>query len=82
MENKSNSVGDVQGPYVELLRTTPESWTHIGSVLANFPKSKSNKVHMTGALQKVIEHAELPVEGVPYEGEFGSKSDLEKFDAD
>ena len=40
-------------------------------------------MHMTGILQKVIEHAKLPVLGVPYHSEWGeidSKSDLEKFD--
>jgi L-glutamine-phosphate cytidylyltransferase len=81
--NKPRNVEEVQGQYMGLLRMTPKSWKHIASIRAKFSKNIRDNMHMTGILQKVIEHAKLPVLGVPYHSEWGeidSKSDLEKFD--
>ena len=80
---KPRTVEEVQGQYVGLLRMTPESWKHIASIHARLPKHIRDKMHMTGTLQKVIEHARFPVLGVPYQsewGEFDTESDLKTFD--
>ena len=74
---------EVQGQYMGLLRITPEGWEHIASIRAKLPRNIRDKMHMTGTLQKVIEHATFPVIGIPYESEWGeidSKSDLDQFD--
>ena len=81
--NKPNSVEEVQGQYMGLLRITPESWEKITSVISKSPKSVCDKMSMTGLLQSLIQCTKLPVIGVPYEGKWGeidSQSDLEKFD--
>jgi L-glutamine-phosphate cytidylyltransferase len=82
--NKPTRVDEVQGQYMGLLRMTPEGWRQITRILKKTPKNVRDQMHMTGTLQKIIEHAQISVLGVPYVsewGEFDSRSDLEKFDA-
>ncbi len=82
--NKPDTVDEVQGQYMGLLRITPEIWSYILNVLAKFPKNKRDKVSMTRVLQTVIEQSKFPVTGVSYENEWGeidSESDLQKYNA-
>lgn len=81
--NKPTGVEEVQGQYMGLLRMTPAGWRQITLILNKIPKNIRDQMHMTGTLQKVIEHTQFSVLGVPYGsewGEFDSRSDLEKFD--
>lgn len=82
--NKPNTVDEVQGQYMGLLRITPESWNYILRVLAKFPENERDEVSMTRVLQAVIEQLKFPIIGVPYKndwGEIDSESDLQKFNA-
>ena len=80
--NKPDSVDEVQGQYMGLLRITPESWKQIASILATLPKNARDQISMTSLLQNLIQYRNFQIIGVPYEGEWGeidSHSDLEKF---
>ncbi len=82
--NKPDTVDEVQGQYMGLLRITPESWSYILNVLAKFPGNKRDKVSMTSVLQTFIKQSKFPLIGVPYEsdwGEIDSESDLQVYDA-
>ena len=82
--NKPDTVDEVQGQYMGLLRITPESWNYISRVLAKFPENERDEVSMTRILQAVIEQLKFPIIGVPYKndwGEIDSESDLQKFNA-
>lgn len=81
--NKPDSLKEIQGQYMGLLRLTPHSWRKIMSALEQLPKSRRDQINMTSALQYLIKKSNYPIEGIPYEGswfEFDSPSDLEVFD--
>jgi len=69
--NKPVSVNEVQGHYMGLLLYKPEGWAEVLRIRAQMTPSESDRMHMTGALQKVIEAGIVPVQAVPYEAEWG-----------
>ena len=80
--NKPDSVDQVQGQYMGLLKITPESWKQITSILAKLSKNARDQISMTRLLQNLIQYRKFQITGVPYEGEWGeidSYSDLAKF---
>jgi choline kinase len=77
--NKPNSVQEVQGQYMGLLRLTPEGWGEMLRIRAGLPPAECDRMHMTGTLQRVIEAGRIAVEAIPYElswGEVDSAEDL------
>jgi choline kinase len=68
---KPNSIEEVQGQYMGLLRFMPTAWTEIRRILDRLPRSECDRMHMTGTLQKVIEVGNVPVAAIPYFGEWG-----------
>ena len=50
--NKPDTVDEVQGQYMGLLRITPKSWSYILNVLAKFPGNK--RMSHTSVLQTFI----------------------------
>ncbi len=80
--NKPNSIAEINGQYMGLLRITPRGWQQIVDILSKLPKEVKNKIDMTSTLQKVIQYAKTPVLGIPYESEWGeidSQLDLEQY---
>lgn len=76
---KPNSVAEVQGQYMGLLRFTPEGWSDIFRIRSGLPSLVCDRMHMTGTLQKVIEAGRVGIHAVPYEfawGEVDSAEDL------
>lgn len=69
--NKPQSIDEVQGQYMGLLRFTPEAWREVSSIRAALPPDVRDRMHMTGTLQKVIEAGRLPIMALPYSGEWG-----------
>jgi len=67
--NKPVSVNKVQGPYMGLLLYRPEGWAEVLRIRAQMTPSESDRMHMTGTLQKVIEAGVVPVKVVPYDAE-------------
>jgi choline kinase len=76
---KPQSVKDVEGQYMGLLRITPEGWGEMVRIRAFLSADQCDKMHMTGTLQKVIEKGSVAIVAVGYEGEWGeidSEDDL------
>jgi choline kinase len=69
--NKPVSINEVQGQYMGLLLYKPEGWAEVLRIRAQMTPFESDRMHMTGTLQKVIEAGIVPVQAVPYEAEWG-----------
>ncbi|HYC42122.1 MAG TPA: phosphocholine cytidylyltransferase family protein [Noviherbaspirillum sp.] len=69
--NKPKSVEEVEGQYMGLLRFTPAGWSEIARIRASLAREESDRMHMTGTLQKVIEAGRVPIVALPYKGEWG-----------
>lgn len=82
--NKPQSVGEVQGQYMGLLRFTPKGWAEVVRIRSGLACDECDRMHMTGTLQKVIEAGRVPVAGVPYDkpwGEVDSVDDLKQYES-
>ncbi|WP_275099284.1 phosphocholine cytidylyltransferase family protein [Sedimenticola hydrogenitrophicus] len=75
--NKPQSVEEVQGQYMGLLRFTPKGWTEVVRIRSSLLPEQSDKMHMTGILQKVIDAGHVAIAAVPYEGEWGEVDSAE-----
>jgi choline kinase len=75
--NKPATVAEVQGQYMGLIRFTPEGWAEMARIRAGLTPAACDRMHMTGAMQKVIEAGRIPVAGVPYRGEWGEVDSAE-----
>ena len=69
--NKPQSVEDVQGQYMGLLRFTPEGWAEVVRLRAQLTPAQRDSMHMTNTLQRVIDAGRVPIEAVAYAGEWG-----------
>ena len=69
--NKPQSLAEVEGQYMGLLRITPAGWAEIQRVRALLSPAEADRMHMTGTLQRVIAASRVPVEAIPYEGTWG-----------
>jgi choline kinase len=68
---KPDSVAEVQGQYMGLLRFTPAGWAEVRRIRAALAPEVRDKAHMTGTLQAVIAEGRVPVHAVAYEQEWG-----------
>ncbi|MEX5663971.1 phosphocholine cytidylyltransferase family protein [Pseudomonas neuropathica] len=69
--NKPQSVDDVQGQYMGLLRFAPEGWAEVVRLRAELSPQQRDSMHMTNTLQRVIDAGRVPIEAVAYTGEWG-----------
>jgi choline kinase len=69
--NKPNSLDEVQGQYMGLLRFTPEGWAAVQRIRSDLTPQECDKMHMTGTLQKVIDAGYIAITPVPYTGKWG-----------
>jgi choline kinase len=69
--NKPQSVDDVQGQYMGLLRFTPEGWAEVVRLRAELSPQQRDSMHMTNTLQRVIDAGRVPIKAVAYTGEWG-----------
>ena len=77
-----DSTESIQGQYMGLLRFTPNGWNEIERVRADLTQDERDKMHMTAALQRVVDAGRMRISTVPIEGtwfEIDSQSDLEIF---
>jgi len=80
--SKPQSVDEVEGQYMGLLRFTPTGWDEVVRIRSGLTSAECDHMHMTGTLQKVIEAGRLQVAAVPYEkswGEVDSVDDLTQY---
>ena len=69
--NKPNSVDEVQGQYMGLLRFTPEGWAEVVRIRSSLSAEKCDRMHMTGTLQRVIDAGQVTITAISYVGEWG-----------
>lgn len=69
--NKPQSINEVQGQYMGLLRFTPEGWNVMRQIRNALTPEECDKQHMTGTLQKVIETGRIAITAIPYKGDWG-----------
>lgn len=74
---KPNSVDEVEGQYMGLLRFTPSGWLEIERIRSTLPADTQNRMHMTGTLQRVIAAGRIPIDALPYRGEWGEVDSAE-----
>jgi choline kinase len=82
--NKPQSIREIDGQYMGLLRFTPASWGEVTRVRAALTELERDTMHMTGTLQKIIDAGRMPVRAVRYErswGEIDSPGDLSHYEA-
>jgi choline kinase len=80
--NKPQSIDQVQGQYMGLLRFTPEGWLEVLRIRSRLSVAERDSMHMTGTLQRVIDEYKLKVAAIPYGGAWGeidSASDLDAY---
>lgn len=82
--NKPESINEIQGQYMGLLRFTPEGWHEMLRIRADLTQDEYDKMHITSALQKIIEAGRIPISALPYTdkwGEVDTQTDLEYYAA-
>jgi len=80
--NKPESVEEIQGQYMGLLRVEPEGWVEILRICSALTSVESNRIHMTRVLQKIIKSGKVSINAISYNGEWGevdSVKDLEAY---
>ncbi len=80
--SKPQTVDEVQGQYMGLLRFTPEGWKEVKRIRNSLGSLESDRMHMTSTLQKIIEAGNVAVTAVPYAkpwGEVDSIEDLNQY---
>lgn len=69
--HKPNSVQEVQGQYMGLLRFTPPGWADIVKIRTQLTPIQRDKMDMTSTLDKVLAAGRTPIAAMPYRGEWG-----------
>lgn len=80
--HKPESVEEVQGQYMGLLRFAPEGWSEVLRIREGLTAVECDQMHMTDTLQEVIEGSRVAIAAIPYElswGEVDSAEDLEAY---
>jgi choline kinase len=78
--SKPRNLEEVEGQYMGLLYFTTNSWRELMNIRSKLSQNHSDKMHMTSALQKIIDNENLILKGIPYSDEWGevdNSSDLE-----
>lgn len=75
--NKPESVEEIQGQYMGLLKFTPEGWAEVVRIRNGLSMEERDKMHMTGTLQRVIDAGRVAVNAVAYRGEWGELDTVE-----
>lgn len=80
--SKADSLDEIQGQYMGLLRVTPAGAQQLFSVWQSLPEAGRPRTDMTTLLSAAIEGG-VPVHGVPFDGVFcevDSESDLQLYE--
>jgi choline kinase len=78
--SKPKNLEEVEGQYMGLLYFTPNSWEELMDIRSKMTEIHADKMHMTNALQKIIDNGNFILKGIPYTKEWGevdNSSDLE-----
>lgn len=69
--NTPRSVDEIEGQYMGLLLFTPNGWAEVERIRYLMTAEQSDRSHMTGTLQRVIEAKNINVKAIRYEGRWG-----------
>ena len=78
--SKPKNIEEVEGQYMGLLYFTPRSWGELMNIRSKRTEIHADKMHMTSALQNIINNGNFILKGIPYSDEWGevdNSSDLE-----
>lgn len=79
---KPNTINEIQGQYMGLLRFTPNGWSQVIKYLSTINNKRIDKLQMTEMLQGMIMNFRVSIKAIPYRGFWGeidSKEDLKLF---
>jgi L-glutamine-phosphate cytidylyltransferase len=68
---KPNSIDEINGQYMGLIRYSPKGWAEVEHIRSQLMPLERDHMHMTGLLQKVIEANLVPIQAVPCDEEWG-----------
>ena len=71
------SINEIQGQYMGLLRFSPKGWSHATSLANKLTTSQKRKLDMTSLLQLIIDENEMSIEAIPYIGKWGEVDTIE-----
>ena len=75
--NRPETVAEVEGQYMGLLRFTPSGWREVQRIRSLLPKEVRDSMHMTGTLQRVIAENRVQIAALPYVGDWGEVDSAE-----
>jgi choline kinase len=81
---KVQSIDQINGQYMGLLKFTPAGWEKVSGYLASLDSAAVDRLDMTSLLQALIKSGVCDVQGVPYEGlwlEVDSAEDLALYES-
>ena len=62
--SKPRNLEEVEGQYMGLLYFTPKSWRELMNIRSKLSQNHSDKMHMTSALQKIINNGNFILKGI------------------
>lgn len=62
------SLSEIQGQYMGLLRFTPQGWAEVKRIRSTLSEAERENVHMTSILQAVADRQVLQIDAINYEG--------------
>jgi L-glutamine-phosphate cytidylyltransferase len=68
--NKPNSIDEIDGQYMGLLRFNPIGWNKIMSIIQEMDKSEFQSIHLTALLQRLIDSGSR-ITALPYNEKWG-----------
>jgi L-glutamine-phosphate cytidylyltransferase len=74
---KPNSVEEVQGQYMGLLRVTPVGWAEFLRNWVQLPRAEQDRMDMTGMLGDIIDAKRIAIDAIPYTDEWGEIDSVE-----
>jgi choline kinase len=79
--NKPETVDEVMGQYMGLLKFDPSGWAEITRIRESLTDQIRDKDHMTGTLNRIINENQVPIFAIKYEQkwyDFDSQTDLDQ----
>ena len=71
------SIDEVEGQYMGLLRFTPRGWAEVLRIRKKLSSVECDKMHMTETLQRVLEAGNVSITAMPYLGKWGEVDSIE-----
>lgn len=69
--NKPNSLDEVHGQYMGLLRFTPKGWAETLTILSTLSTLERDKIDITHLLQLIIKSKKIPLKALSFKGIWG-----------